>query len=47
LVQGFVQRVDADRQLIQVTFGLDLPEWLPDGSAPDLCVVQRSTEASA
>jgi ferredoxin len=47
LVQDFVQRVDADRQLIQVTFGLDLPEWLPDGSAPDLRTVQRGMEASA
>jgi FAD/FMN-containing dehydrogenase/ferredoxin len=47
LVQGFVQRLDADRQLILVTFGLDLPDWLPDGPPPDLCVVQRSMEASA
>lgn len=47
LVRGFVQRVDADRHLIQVTFGLDLPEWLSDDSAPDLCVVQRSMEVRA
>ncbi len=34
LIQEFVQKLDADRELIRVTFGLDVPDWLPSGSAP-------------
>ena len=45
LIQGFVQRLDADRELIGITFGLDLPDWSPAGSVPDLREVQKSMEA--
>jgi ferredoxin len=40
LVQGFVRQVDADRELIRVTFGLDLPDWSPVGPPPGLREVQ-------
>ncbi len=47
LIQGFIQRLDANRGLIRVTFGLDLPDWFPDGSVPDLQTIQLLKEASA
>ena len=47
LVRDFVQRLDDDRNLIRVTFGLDLPEWSPDGTVPDLREVRKSMEARA
>jgi len=46
VVQGFIQQLDAGRELIQVTFGLDLPEWSPNPAAPDLRMVQGNMEAS-
>ena len=45
LIQGFVQRLDADRDLIGITFGLDLPDWSPGRSMPNLREVQESMEA--
>ena len=42
LIQGFIKQLDADRELIRITFGLDLPEWSPDRSVPDLREVQKS-----
>jgi FAD/FMN-containing dehydrogenase/ferredoxin len=45
LIRNFVQRLDADRELIRVTFGLDLPDWSPDSTVPDLRNVQKSMEA--
>ncbi len=47
LVHEFVQRLDANRELVRVTFGLDLPDWIPEGSIPDLRTNQASTEARA
>ncbi len=47
LVRAFVQRVDANRGLIHVTFGLDLPEWYPNGDAPGPGGVRSSVEADA
>ncbi len=46
LVQGFVQRLDASRELIQATFGLDIPDWLPAGQVPDLRDSRGGAEAS-
>lgn len=47
LVQDFVRRLDADRELIRVTFGLDLPEWSPGTPLPQLRDVQGSMEVRA
>ncbi len=47
LVQGFVRRLDADRELIRVTFGLDIPEWSPGKIPPGLRDVQRTMEVRA
>ncbi len=47
LVQDFVRRVDESRELIQVTFGLDLPDWLPGSPGADLRAAQGSMEARA
>jgi ferredoxin len=44
LVQDFVRRLDADRELIRVTFGLDLPEWSPGMRLPLLRDVQSTME---
>jgi FAD/FMN-containing dehydrogenase/ferredoxin len=44
LVQDFVRRLDADRELIRVTFGLDLPEWSPGAQLPLLRDVQSTME---
>ena len=47
LVQDFVRRLDANRELIRVTFGLDLPDWLPDGRAPVPRAARSGREATA
>ena len=47
LIRNFVQRLDGDRELIKVTFGLDLPDWSPETAGPDLRDVQKSMEARA
>lgn len=47
MIQSFVRRLDADRRLIRITFGLDLPDWSPEGSVPDLRAVQRMMEVRA
>jgi Fe-S oxidoreductase len=47
LVGNFVQRLDADRRLIRITFGLDLPDWSPEGTVPDLRDVQTVMEVRA
>jgi FAD/FMN-containing dehydrogenase/ferredoxin len=47
LIQNFVQRLDADRRLIRITFGLDLPDWSPEGSVPDLRAVRKMMEVRA
>jgi len=44
LIQDFVRRLDADRELIRVTFGLDLPEWSPGMPLPQLRDVQSEME---
>ncbi len=44
LVQEFVGRLDADRELIRVTFGLDIPEWSPGKPLPELREVQSAME---
>jgi ferredoxin len=45
LVQDFVKRLDADRELIKTVFGLDLPDWSPGGPALELREIRRSMEA--
>jgi len=47
LIQRFVERLDADRRLIRITFGLDLPDWSPEETAPDLRDVQKMMEVRA
>ena len=47
LVQDFVRRLDADRELIRVTFGLDIPEWSPGKPLPELRDVQSVMEVRA
>lgn len=47
LIQGFVKQLDADRELVRITFGLDLPDWAPDGPLPELRDVQRTMEEPA
>ena len=47
LVQDFVRRLDADRELIRVTFGLDIPEWSPGKTPPQLRDVQSAMEVRA
>jgi ferredoxin len=47
LIRNFVQRLDGDRELIKVTFGLDLPDWSPETAVPDLHDVQKGMEARA
>jgi hypothetical protein len=47
LIQGFVKQLDADRELIRITFGLDLPGWSPDTPLPELRDVQKTMEAPA
>lgn len=47
LVEEFVRRLDADRRLIRITFGLDLPDWAPEENVPNLREVQRVMEVRA
>ncbi len=46
LIRTFIQRLDSDRSLLRTVFGLDLPEWAPEGSPPSLDDVRQVTEAA-
>ena len=43
-VQRFVETLDANRELIKDTFGLDLPDWSPDEQMTRVPVVKRLNE---
>lgn len=43
-VQNFIEKLDSNRDFIKDIFGLDLPEWSPDGRLARVPIVERSSK---